>query len=185
MYRTGDVVRWTADRQLEYLGRNDSQVKVRGFRIELGEIDAVLTSDPTVGFAVTLARTGLSGDGVLVSYVHPSNGGPVDVSELKTLLGQNLPSYMVPAAVTVLDEVPLTPSGKLDRRALPAPDFTTTVYRAPSTPMEEAVAAVFAEVLGIARVGADDNFFDLGGHSLTATQLVSRIRTVLELEVPI
>ena len=177
MYRTGDVVRWTPDREVEYLGRSDFQVKIRGFRIELGEVDAVLAADPAVGFAATVARTGPSGESVLVAYVYPGNGR-IAVSGLKSRLGRILPGYMVPAVVVVLDEIPLTPAGKLDRRALPAPDFgvQAAVFRAPGSPVEEIVAGIFAEVLGLERVGVDDDFFALGGDSIMAIQLVARAK---------
>ncbi|WP_330252186.1 amino acid adenylation domain-containing protein [Nocardia sp. NBC_00565] len=180
LYRTGDLVRWTASGELEYLGRNDSQVKIRGFRIELTEIDAVLGADDRVDFAVTVGHELDSGTTVLVSYVHPVAGQRVDVAELKALVEQKLPSHMVPACLTVLDQVPLTPMGKLDRKALPAPVFEAKVFRAPSTPVEEIVAGTFGDVLGVARVGLDDDFFELGGNSLLATQVTARLDAALD-----
>ncbi|MFC9362658.1 amino acid adenylation domain-containing protein, partial [Rhodococcus sp. NPDC057014] len=182
MYRTGDVVRWRRDHTLEYLGRSDFQVKIRGQRVELGEIDSVLTTHPHLDFAATLGRPGPLGDTALVSYVLPHDGEEVAAPDVLAFAGRILPKYMVPAAVVVLDEIPLTPVGKLDRKALPAPEFVTATlgYRAPTTPVEEAVADVFAEVLGAPRVGADDSFFDLGGDSLSATRAVARINSALD-----
>ncbi|WP_406233444.1 amino acid adenylation domain-containing protein [Nocardia sp. NBC_01009] len=185
MYRTGDVVRWTAGGAVEYVGRSDFQVKVRGFRIELGEIDAALTADPSVDFAVTVGHTGTAGVTVLVSYVVVVPGYSVDVAELTGDLKRRLPSYMVPSSIIVIDQVPLTPTGKLDRRALPVPVFEVREFRAPSTPIEEIVARVFGEVLGVERVGADDDFFILGGNSLIATQVASRLGTALDTRVPV
>ncbi|NMM84102.1 hypothetical protein B2J88_06975, partial [Rhodococcus sp. SRB_17] len=192
MYRTGDVVRWiggtsSAAGELEYLGRSDFQVKVRGFRIELGEIDAVLSGHPDVEFAVTVGRELPSGATTLVSYVVVVAGfeGDLDVEALTKHVGASLPAYMVPSAIMVLDEVPLTPVGKLDRNALPDPVFEVREFRAPVTPVEEIVAGVFAEILGAPRVGLDDDFFDLGGNSLIATQVVSRLAAALETRIPV
>ncbi|MFC8042751.1 amino acid adenylation domain-containing protein [Nocardia sp. NPDC057353] len=184
MYRTGDVVRWTRAGEVEYLGRSDFQVKVRGFRIELGEIDAALAAHPDVDFAVTVGHGGAAAT-VLVAYVVAAPGRALDLPALGTHLRERLPGYMVPSSITVLDRVPLTPVGKLDRGALPAPSFEADRYRAPSTPAEETVAAVFAEVLGVELVGADDDFFELGGTSLSATRVVTRLRerTGTELKV--
>lgn len=186
LYRTGDVVRWGADGTLEFLGRNDFQVKINGFRVELGEIDAALGARSDVGFAVTLPHRDEAIGLRLVSYVVPAADAVISGEKLRALLAEALPSYMVPAAVMVIDEVPLTPSGKLDRTALPAPMITTRAFRAPSTPVEEIVAGVFADVLGIERnVGADDDFFDLGGNSLIATRVVARIGAALDTNVPV
>ncbi|QQZ16711.1 amino acid adenylation domain-containing protein [Rhodococcus sp. 21391] len=184
MYRTGDVVRWrrsVGGPVLEYVGRSDFQVKIRGFRIELGEIDAALTRHPRVAFAVTLGRTAPSGDTVLVSYVLPSGDGEPDVAELTDHVRGFVPAHMVPATIVILDELPLTPVGKLDRQGLPTPDFAIvrTVFRASTNSAEHTVADVFAEVLGLDRAGLDDNFFDLGGNSLSATRAVARINSVL------
>ncbi|MGY1941721.1 non-ribosomal peptide synthetase, partial [Nocardia gipuzkoensis] len=172
LYRTGDLVRRTASGELEYLGRNDFQVKIRGFRIELGEIDAVLAAHETVDFAVTVGHNLDSGATILVSYVHAAPGMAADAAELAAFAEQTLPAHMVPTAVMVLEEIPLTPVGKLDRAALPAPRLQTKVFRAPVGPLEELVGEVYAEVLGPgAPVGADDDFFELGGNSLIATQV--------------
>ncbi|MBB5915118.1 amino acid adenylation domain-containing protein/non-ribosomal peptide synthase protein (TIGR01720 family) [Nocardia transvalensis] len=181
MYRTGDLVRWRRGGDgwgLEYAGRGDAQVKVRGFRVELGEIDAVLHGLPGVDFALTLGAETDSGATALVSYVLPASGTTLDPEALKVAAGERLPAYMVPSAVMVLDHVPLTPVGKVDRRALPAPVFATasSTGRAPETPRERTVAAVFTDVLGVESVGADDDFFALGGDSIIAIQLVSRAK---------
>ncbi|WP_459546692.1 amino acid adenylation domain-containing protein [Nocardia sp. X0981] len=186
MYRTGDVVRWTADGSLQHLGRSDFQVKIRGIRIELGEIDAVLAAHDTVGFAVTIGHHGSSGAVSLVSYVVAAPGCSIDVAVLSEYVGARLPSHMVPAAIMVLDRVPLTPVGKLDRRALPEPVFAgAAVFREPETPVERTIAEVFAEVLGVGSVGADDSFFALGGDSLVATRVAARLGTALDTEVPV
>ncbi|WP_072803374.1 non-ribosomal peptide synthetase [Rhodococcoides yunnanense] len=185
MYRTGDVVRWTKEFAIEYVGRSDFQVKVRGFRIELGEIDAALESFPAVGFAATLGHEMQSGHTALVSYVHGS--AEIDKDELLRHVSALLPSYMVPSVLMVLDEVPLTPIGKLDRRALPAPEVGISFrqFRAPTTPIEETVATVFSDVLGAPVVGLDDDFFELGGNSLIATQVVARLGAALDAQVPV
>ncbi|MDJ0484665.1 non-ribosomal peptide synthetase, partial [Rhodococcus pyridinivorans] len=175
MYRTGDLVRRGGDGVFEYVGRSDFQVKIRGFRIELGEIDAVLSSVPGVGFAVTVGAALASGESALVSYVVPEAGAVLDPAQVRASVGEVLPGYMVPSSVTVLDEVPLTPVGKVDRAALPAPVFEVAEYRAPRTPVEIAVAEEVAQVLGVERVGLDDSFVDLGGNSLAATRLVARL----------
>ncbi|MFD3745032.1 non-ribosomal peptide synthase/polyketide synthase [Nocardia sp. NPDC058633] len=188
MYRTGDTVRWVrrdGSYDLEYLGRNDFQVKVRGFRIELGEIDAVLGRHRTVDFAATLGHRTDAGATLLVSYVVPAIGSTIDTATLTAHAAAHLPAHMVPAAIVALDAVPLTPVGKLDRSALPAPVFDTAAYRAPETAAEQVVAAAFAEVLGLDRVGRDDDFFDLGGNSLLATRLMARISTDLDVRIPI
>ncbi|MEU7763695.1 amino acid adenylation domain-containing protein [Nocardia sp. NPDC049190] len=186
LYRTGDLVRRTIDGELEYAGRNDFQVKIRGFRIELGEIDAVLAAHDAVDFAVTIGREIASGTTILVSYVRAADGAMIDTDELIAFAGRSLPAHMVPTSVMVLDEIPLTPVGKLDRAALPAPVLHTKAHRAPSGPREELVARVFTELLDPAGpVGADDDFFELGGNSLIATRLMARIGAALDTRVPV
>ncbi|AOD24505.1 non-ribosomal peptide synthetase [Rhodococcus sp. p52] len=187
MYRTGDLVRWTTDHRLDYVGRTDFQVKIRGFRVELGEIDATLTAHPQVVFAHTLGHTAPSGQAVPVSYLRLAPDTDITAAEVKTFVAQHLPPHMVPAVITVLDDIPLTPAGKLDRAALPAPDFTAPVgdYRAPRTDLEKLVTDLFAEHLGLDRVGVDDDFFDLGGTSLLATRLLPALGERLGRRVPI
>ncbi|WP_369829532.1 amino acid adenylation domain-containing protein [Nocardia sp. 852002-20019_SCH5090214] len=184
MYRTGDLVAWTANGELEYRGRTDFQVKVRGFRIELGEIEAALLRLPQLAQAVVVAKSDPRTGDRLVAYL-VSADRELDVAQVKSALASALPNYMVPAAFVVLDALPLTVNGKLDRKALPEPEFETTAFRAPSTPVEEIVAGTFAEVLGIDRVGLDDDFFALGGNSLLATQVAARIGAALEVRVPV
>ncbi|MCZ4077345.1 amino acid adenylation domain-containing protein [Rhodococcus sp. H36-A4] len=175
MYRTGDVVRWDGLR-LHYLGRADFQVKIRGFRVELGEVDAVLTEVDGIDFAITVGAQGPSGATVLVSYVLPAEAG-ADLERVRRHAEERLPGYMVPTLVQIIDSIPLTPVGKIDTKSLPAPDFSGRLrrYRAPRTPLETLVVDVFTEVLGIDTIGIDDSFFDLGGNSLVATRVVSRI----------
>ncbi|MGW3045902.1 non-ribosomal peptide synthetase, partial [Kitasatospora sp. NPDC001159] len=182
MYRTGDLVRWTAHGELEYVERTDDQVKLRGFRIELGEVEAALAAHPNVAQAAATVREDTPGDRRLTGYAVPASA--VDGAALHAFLRERLPEHLVPAAVVVLDALPRTPNGKLDRKALPAPEYTAgPAGRAPASAREELLALLFAEVLGLPWVGADDSFFELGGHSLLASRLVGRIRTALGTEV--
>ncbi|WP_365731752.1 amino acid adenylation domain-containing protein [Ramlibacter sp.] len=178
MYRSGDLARWRPDGTLDYLGRADHQVKIRGFRIELGEIEAVLAAQAGVHEALVLAREDVPGDRRLVAYVVAVQGQAASVAELRAALAQSLPGYMVPGHILALDAFPLTPNGKIDRKALPAPGTARSEegYTAPRTPLEERVARAWAEVLRLDQVGVTDNFFELGGHSLLAIQLIERLR---------
>ncbi|WP_369185675.1 amino acid adenylation domain-containing protein [Streptomyces sp. Y1] len=186
MYRTGDVVRWNAGGSIEFLDRADGQVKLRGFRIELAEVEGALRAHPGIARAVVTVREDRPGDKRLVGYAVPAEGAPLDPAAVREFLAERLPQYMVPATVLALDALPLTANGKLDRRALPAPDFAAAaVGAAPRTPLEESLCAAFAEVLGVARVGVHGNFFELGGHSLMATQLVSLLSAQHGVKVPI
>ncbi|MFF2951680.1 amino acid adenylation domain-containing protein [Kitasatospora sp. NPDC057965] len=178
MYRTGDLVRWRADGQLDFLGRTDHQVKVRGFRIELGEIESALAALPEAAQAVAAVREDQPGRRALVGYLVPRPGAAPDPAAVRAALAAQLPPYLVPAAVVVLAELPLTANGKVDRDRLPAPEFTAaTGSGTPRTPAEEALCAIYAEVLGLPEVGTGDGFFDLGGDSIQAIQVVSQART--------
>ncbi|WP_156656095.1 non-ribosomal peptide synthetase, partial [Mycobacterium sp. 852002-51971_SCH5477799-a] len=177
MYRTGDLVRWGADGELQYLGRADDQVKIRGYRIELGEVQAALSGLAAVEQAVVVAREDRPGDKRLVGYVT----GPADRAQIRAELAERLPAYMVPAAVVVLDRLPLTVNGKLDIRALPAPEYKESGhYRGPTSAVEDLLAGVYAQVLGLERVGVDESFFDLGGDSLSAMRVVAAVNTALD-----
>ncbi|WSG78897.1 amino acid adenylation domain-containing protein [Streptomyces sp. NBC_01727] len=184
-YRTGDLVRWRADDRLEFLGRVDAQLKVRGYRVEPGEVEATLLAQPGVGQCVVVAR-----DDALVGYVvaTPAHREPLSPLELRAAVAAALPAHLVPNSLVVLDALPLSPNGKLDRRALPAPEqrpHPASGYVAPRTEAEELATTTWAQVLGIDRVGALDDFFDLGGHSLLATRVVARIRAAVGLVVPL
>jgi len=173
MYRTGDLVCWRADGQLQYLGRSDDQVKIRGYRIELGDVQTALAGVVGVEQAVVIAREDRQGDKRLVGYVT----GSADPTAARRALGELLPAYMVPIAVMAMDALPMTPNGKLDVRALPAPDYQQGGrYRAPSDVAEEILADIYAQVLGLERVGVDDSFFDLGGDSISSMQVVALAR---------
>ncbi len=189
MYRTGDLGRWLADGNIEFLGRNDFQVKIRGFRIELGEIEARLMAYPGVREVVVIAHEDSPGDKRLVAY-YTSNAeqGALGAEQFRSHLSASLPEYMVPAAYVHLQSMPLTPSGKLNRKALPAPDadaYSTRRYEPPQGEIEIKLAAIWSEVLKLDRVGRHDNFFDLGGHSLRAIQLMARVREALQIELPL
>jgi non-ribosomal peptide synthase protein (TIGR01720 family) len=173
MYRTGDLVCWGPDGQLRYLGRADEQVKIRGYRIELGEVQAALAALDDVTQAVVIAREDRPGDKRLVGYLT----GTADPATVRAALAERLPSYMVPAAVVLVDALPLTANGKLDTRALPAPEYQDgDRYRAPDSAVEEVLAGIYAQVLGLERVGIDDSFFELGGDSILSMQVVARAR---------
>ena len=188
LYRTGDLCRWLANGTIEYLGRADFQVKIRGFRIELGEIESALREHVDVHEVLVMAREDARGDKRLLAYVVPAENRACTTKELRDYLKEKLPDYMIPAAWVVLPALPLTPNGKLDRKKLPAPDADAhfrSVYEAPRGVNEARLARLWAEVLKLERVGRHDNFFDLGGHSLRATQLLSRIRGALGVDVPL
>jgi amino acid adenylation domain-containing protein len=189
MYRTGDRVRWRADGELEFLGRADHQLKVRGFRVEPGEVEAALRLHPAVRDAAVAGHAQEAGEIRLVAHVVPVPGASPSVSELRRFLGETLPDHLVPAAAVLLDALPLTPSGKLDRRSLPAPGTDRPAladeYVAPGGPLEEVLAGIWSRVLGVERVGVHDNFFDLGGDSLLSLRVVARIREALQAELPL
>ena len=187
LYRTGDLVRYLAAGELDYLGRADQQVKLRGFRIELEEIQAVLNQHAAVRESLLLVREDHGGDKRLVAYVVTEQQSALDVGALRSHLQAKLPAYMIPAAFVVLDQLPLTANGKLDRRALPAPELSGAEdsYVAPRTPVEEMLVGIWQELLRVERVGVTDNFFELGGHSLLLTQLASRIGEMFQVELPL
>ncbi|MEH2136766.1 amino acid adenylation domain-containing protein [Nostoc sp.] len=188
LYKTGDLARYLPDGNIEYLGRIDNQVKIRGFRIELGEIEAVLSQHPNVQASCVIAREDIRDDKRLVAYIVPQPQVTLTISELRSVLKEKLPDYMVPSAIVILESLPLTPNGKIDRRALPAPEPSSELsdkYVAPRTPVEEILALIWQQVLKVELVGRHDNFFELGGHSLLATQLISRVRNSLKIELPL
>ncbi|MGH7826958.1 MAG: phosphopantetheine-binding protein, partial [Candidatus Binatia bacterium] len=187
LYRTGDLVRYRPDGNLEFIGRVDHQVKIHGLRIETEEIETVLRQDPRVWETVVLAREDTPGDKRLVAYVVPMREATLNSTELRSFMSTKLPYYMIPSAFVFIGALPLTLNGKIDRRALPAPDPARPdleqSYVAPRTPIEEGLARIWAEVLKLQRVGIHDNFFDIGGHSLNATQVISRIPTLFQAQV--
>jgi nonribosomal peptide synthetase DhbF len=186
MYRTGDLVRWRPDGSLDFLGRVDRQLKIRGFRIEPGEVEAVLSGHPGVS-QVAVASRGGDDDARLVAYVVPTTqpDGQPDIRELRSKCERQLPAFMVPSAFTVLPELPLTPSGKIDFGSLGTaePAVPNSERRRPLLPREELMCGLFMEVLGVDAIGLDDDFFELGGHSLLATRLVSRVRAELGVQL--
>ncbi|MDQ0297941.1 nonribosomal peptide synthetase DhbF [Salibacterium salarium] len=185
MYRTGDLVRWSKNGSLEYIGRADYQVKIRGFRIELGEVEAVLARHSDIAQVTAIVRESQVGDKQLIAYVVPKSTTYPTSSELRQFAGNSLPDYMVPQAYVVLDRLPLTPNGKLDRKALPAPKLTQKITNQAQTPQEVVLCNLFAEVLGLQEVGMDDDFFEIGGHSLLAARLISLVRDSLGVELGI
>jgi acyl-coenzyme A synthetase/AMP-(fatty) acid ligase/acyl carrier protein len=189
LYKTGDLARYLPDGNLEFLGRADQQVKIRGVRVELGEVEAVLVQHAAVQEAVVLAWEDESGDKRLAAYVVADQHPLPSIPELRSFVQERLPHYMVPSAFVLLDALPLNPHGKLDRHALPVPDYEKPeqgkTFVAPRTPVEEKVARIWAEVLRLPQVGIYDNFFELGGHSLKATQIMSRLRDALRVELPL
>ena len=178
MYRTGDLVRYLADGNLEFLGRTDDQVKISGYRIELGEVEAALAALAELREAAVIARTGSDGEKQLVAYVVPAPGSSPGAADLRATLRSKLPDYMVPAVFVTLDRLPLTPHGKVDRKSLPVPECkrpaAEATYVAPQTKVEQILAGIWAEVLGVDRVGIHDGFFDLGGGSLKSLQIVAK-----------
>ncbi len=187
LYKTGDLARYLSNGNIEFVGRIDHQVKIRGFRIEPGEIESMLLQHPSVRDAVVVAREDSPGEKRLVGYVVTREAE--EVSALRNFLKDKLPDYMIPSLLILMDSLPLTPSGKIDRKALPVPDAIRpelqNAFLAPRTFVEKKVAAVWAEVLKLEKVGVDDNFFDLGGHSLLAVQVISRLRQALRVEIPL
>ncbi len=188
LYRTGDLARYRVDGNIEYLGRLDHQVKLRGFRIELGEVEAALRRDPSVRDTIVMVRNDHASDQRLVAYVVPADGS-MELKHLRAHLVKTLPAYMIPSAFVVLEKLPLTPNGKVDRRALPAPDSRRAEdarpFVAPRTTTEEVLADIWRGVLGLEQVGVEDNFFESGGHSLMATQVLSRVREAFQVELPL
>jgi amino acid adenylation domain-containing protein len=186
MYRTGDLCRWLPNGDLEYLGRLDHQVKLRGFRIELGEIEGVLAKHPAVRQCLVMAREDQPGLQRLVAYIVPAANEQLNEDALRDHLKQSVPAFMVPSAFVAIESFPLTPNGKINRKALPAPEYKrdeTETHVAPRTPVEERIAAIWCEVLRVPQIGAYDNFFATGGHSLLAVQVISRIRQIFQVEI--
>jgi thioesterase domain-containing protein/acyl carrier protein len=184
MYRTGDRARWTPQGELMFLGRSDDQVQLRGIRVELGEVEAVVAACPGVAKAAATVRDLPDGDRQLVAYVIPEPAAQLDAAAIRAEVAGKVPAHLTPSVVAIVDNLPLTSSGKLDRRALPDPDLAVEPdQRVSRTELEEELAAIFAGILGAPWVGIDDNFFDRGGHSLSATRLLGRIRRLLDAEL--
>jgi len=189
LYKTGDLARYLPDGSIEFLGRMDQQVKIRGFRVELGEIEAVLAEHKAVRETVVVAREDVPGDKRLVAYVVPEGETPPSLKELRTFLKEKLPEYMVPAHFVILEALPWTANGKINRQALPevagnGSDLKAE-YVAPQTTVEQAIANVWQQVLNLEKVGVHDNFFDLGGQSLLMAQAHSQLRELLRLDLPL
>jgi acyl carrier protein len=187
LYKTGDLARYLADRNIEFLGRIDNQVKIRGFRVELGEIEAHLNQHPDVKETVVIVKDKLQIDKYLVAYF-TVNRKQLKVKELRTFLSKKLPNHMIPSAFVTLDQFPLTPNGKIDRKALPEPDFQENKpeeFIAPRNEIEMEIAQIWQQILKIENISINDNFFELGGHSLLATQVISRIKTNFKVELPL
>ncbi|WP_250539984.1 AMP-binding enzyme, partial [Bacillus subtilis] len=186
MYKTGDLVKWLSDGNIEYLGRMDHQVKIRGYRIEIGEIESVLSAHSNVKEQGVIVSEVQKENAELIAYVSLVDPSEGSVEEIKYHLGRNMPDYMVPSKIIVLNELPLTSNGKLDRKALPTPsieDISSREFVAPQTPEEVQLAKIWSETLGVKQVGIHDDFFDLGGHSLLAAKLVWRIREELNKDI--
>ncbi|MEL6332932.1 MAG: amino acid adenylation domain-containing protein, partial [Cyanobacteria bacterium J06626_26] len=183
IYRTGDLGRWLPDGNLEFLGRIDNQVKIRGFRIELGEIESLLSQHPLVKETVVIVREDNPGNKILVAYIVEPKKSEDSELQLREFLQERLPEHMVPSVFMPLASLPLTPSGKIDRRSLPAPTRDKTAYVPPSTPTQKSIAELWQQILGIERVGIHDNFFELGGHSLLITQLLTKLQNTFEVKV--
>ncbi|MHC5857706.1 amino acid adenylation domain-containing protein [Nostoc sp.] len=187
LYKTGDLGRYLPNGEIEYIGRIDHQVKVRGFRIELGEIEAYLSQHPAIRETVVVVRSDSADSQRIVAYVVPQKEQTLTITELRGFLESKLPNYMVPTAFVILEALPLTPNGKVDRKALPVPDATQLLFdfTPPSTPIEQMLAGIWAEVLGLEKVGIHHNFFELGGHSLLGTRVISQVRQVFQQELPL
>jgi acyl carrier protein len=189
LYKTGDLSRYREDGAIEFLGRIDHQVKIRGFRVELGEIEAQLAKFPAIKEVVVMAREETPGDKRLVAYLVAREGAAPTARDLRAFLADSMPDYMIPAVFVPLDRMPLTPSGKVARGALPAPDLgrldAGVTFTAPASPIEQKVADIWMEILRVPQVGANHNFFELGGHSLLATRVMSAVRAAFNVEVPL
>ena len=189
IYKTGDLARYLPDGTVECLGRSDHQVKIRGFRIELGDIESALRQNSEINEALVMAREDVPGDKRLVAYLATPSGERLSISDLRDFLKAKLPEYMVPGAYVFLKKFPLTPSGKMDRKALPAPEQSRPdlgkQFVAPNTPLEIDIAQIWSDVFHLDQIGRDDNFFELGGHSLIAIQMIARLRQKLGVELPL
>jgi acyl carrier protein len=188
MYKTGDQAYYLRDGQIAFIGRIDDQIKIRGYRIEPGEIVAALNQHPAVQMSVVVAREDIPGDKRLVAYIVPGTGPPTMARTFHSFLASQLPDYMVPATFVYLPQLPLTTNGKVDRNALPPPDAINTLqdtaFIPPRTPLEERLAGILAELLGLEQVGVEDNFFLLGGHSLLGTQVIIRVHEAFGVDLP-